>query len=227
MTVALAELAWTDADRCPPGSVLVVPVGATEQHGPHLPVGTDTEIAVGLAWELGRRRPQVVVAPPVAYGSSGEHAGFAGTLSIGHEATELVVLELGRSAMRSFSRMLLISTHGGNLAPVGRAVERLRAEDHDVRGFYPSWPHDAHAGRAETSLMLALAPDQVRLGAAQAGATDRLEQLMPRLVADGVRAVSSNGVLGDPASASAGEGRELVGAAVEQLCGLVDDWDDR
>ena len=95
----LADLTWPEAARlAATGALLAVPVGSTEQHGPHLPLATDTDIAVALAVRLAARRPGVVVAPPVSYGSSGEHAGFAGTLSIGQAAVELMLTELGRSA---------------------------------------------------------------------------------------------------------------------------------
>jgi creatinine amidohydrolase len=221
---ALGSLTWPDTEGYAPATVLAVPVGATEQHGPHLPLSTDTEIALGLAEGLSARRPAVVVAPPVAYGSSGEHCEFAGTLSIGQEAIELLLVELGRSASATFRRTLLISTHGGNAQPVARALARLRAEGRDARAFSPTWSHDTHAGRAETSLMLALAPAQVRLGVAQAGATAPLRELLPRLVAAGVREVSPNGVLGDPAGASADEGASMLARAIDQLVELVDEW---
>ena len=102
----------------------------------------------------------MVVAPPILYGSSGEHEGFAGTISIGQQATELLLTELGRSATRTFSRVLLVSTHGGNTEAVRRAVARLRAESRDVSVWFPRWHGDAHAGRAETSLQLALTPER-------------------------------------------------------------------
>src|SRR5580704_2945851 len=90
----LADLAWPDVlDRVHRGAFLAVPLGATEQHGPHLPVATDSDIAVALCQRLASARPDVLIAPPVSYGSSGEHAGFAGTLSIGQQALELLVLE--------------------------------------------------------------------------------------------------------------------------------------
>src|SRR5213076_493597 len=95
-----------------------------------------------------------VVAPALPYGSSGEHAGFPGTLSIGQQALEVVLVELVRST--SFPRVLLVNAHGGNLEPVCRAVATLRAEGRDVRAWGPSWDGDAHAGRAETSVLLAL-----------------------------------------------------------------------
>ena len=119
------------AIRAAAGAVLAVPVGSTEQHGPHLPLSTDADLAVALCHQLGhqlgaRLGSSVVVAPPVFYGSSGEHEGFAGTISIGQEATELLLTELGRSATRTFSRVLLVSTHGGNTEAVRRAVTHIR-----------------------------------------------------------------------------------------------------
>ena len=220
----LADLTWPDAERAR-GRVLAVPVGATEQHGPHLPLSTDTDIAVALAEGLARARDDVLVAPPVAYGSSGEHGAFAGTLSIGQAATETLLVELGRSALPPgggpFAQVVLVCGHFGNVAPVRRAVRRLRAEGRDVRAFFPRWDGDAHAGRTETSLMLALAPERVRLAAATAGETAEIGELLPRLMADGVRAVSPSGVLGDPGGASAREGERLLAAGVAQLAELV------
>jgi creatinine amidohydrolase len=223
---ALEDLAWPDAERAPAATVLAVPIGATEQHGPHLPLSTDTEIAVALARGLADLRPDVVVAPALAYGSSGEHDGFAGTLSIGRDAVEVVLVELVRSASASFERVLLVCAHGGNAAPLRAAERRLRDEGRDVHAWLPHWSSDAHAGRLETSLMLAIAPERVRVQDAAVGATAPLAELMPQLVESGVRAVSPNGVLGDPAGASADEGRDLLAAEVALLVGAVERWDD-
>ena len=224
MSMLLADFAWTDAAEHSSG-VLAVPVGATEQHGPHLPLSTDTEIAVALAGALSRERDNVIVAPAVAFGSSGEHAGFAGTLSIGPDATELLLVELVRSASTTFPRTLLVCAHGGNRTCVRRAEARLRHERHDMRAFFPSWSGDAHAGRAETSLMLALAPERVRLEHAAAGEIAPLTEILPRLISEGVRAVSENGVLGDPAGASAEEGEKLMRAATAALVAFLDGWE--
>jgi creatinine amidohydrolase len=206
------------------GALLAVPVASTEQHGPHLPLSTDTDLAVALCARLAAGRPGVVVAPPVAYGASGEHEGFAGTLSIGQEALELLLVELCRSATMTFSRVLLVSTHGGNAEPVRRASDRLRRESREVRVWVPRWRGDAHAGRAETSLQLALAPDAVRLSRAQAGDTRPIAELMPALRASSVKVVSPNGVLGDPAGASAAEGTAMLGELAADLLASVSAW---
>ena len=206
------------------GAVLCVPVGATEQHGPHLPLSTDTDLAVALCSRLAESRPDAIAAPPVAYGSSGEHQGFAGTLSIGQEALELMLVELCRSASLTFSRVLLVSTHGGNAAPVRRAERRLRGESRDVRAWMPHWRGDAHAGRSETSLQLALAPDQVRLDRAAPGDLRPISELLPLLRESSVRAVSANGVLGYPAGASAAEGDALLRDLLDDLQRAVRAW---
>ncbi len=203
------------------GATLLIPAGSTEQHGPHLPLTTDTDIAVAIATGAAFRHGGLVVAPALAYGSSGEHEGFAGTLSIGQDATEMVLLEIGRSASRDFAHTIVVSTHGGNSEPVGRAMARLRAEAHPVAAWSPTWPGDLHAGRTETSLMLAIDPERVRLDRAEAGDRRPAATLLPRLRHRGVRAVSANGVLGDPAGATEGEGRALLARAVDELVAAV------
>jgi mycofactocin precursor peptide peptidase len=206
-------------------AVLAVPLGSTEQHGPHLPLSTDTDLAVALCEQLALRR-DVVVAPPVPYGSSGEHGGFAGTLSIGHAALELVLIELCRSATDTFARVLLVSGHGGNVEPVRRAVETLRGEGREVFSFFPSWDGEPHAGRVETAVQLALRPELVLTARAESGDLRPIGELMPLLRSGGVRAVAPNGVLGDPRGASADEGRELLQTLAVELTRAVDAWLD-
>ena len=214
----LAELAWPQLER---PQLLAVPVGATEQHGPHLPCTVDTDIAVALCDRLARER-EVVVAPPVAYGSSGEHAAFPGTLSIGQQAVRLLLTELGRSA-DAFAGVVLVSCHGGNAAPVRAAVRALRAEGRRVLAWSPSGPpDDSHAGRVETAVMLALRPEAVRLDRAEVGSTAPLPELIDDLRAGGVAAVSPNGVLGDPREATAEQGRRILAEWTNSLLAAVD-----
>ena len=218
----LADLSWPAVESR--ADVLAIPVGSTEQHGPHLPLSTDTDIAVSLCERLAVARDDVLVAPAVAYGSAGEHAGFPGTLSIGQAALELLVVELVRSATETFDHVVLVSAHGGNTEPVTRAVEKLRGESRDVWLFQPHWDGDPHAGRPETSMLLALKPDSVRMADAVPGDPRPLPEIWQLLRDGGVRAVSESGILGDPTGARADEGHLLLDALAGTLIGQVDAW---
>jgi creatinine amidohydrolase len=200
-----------------------VPLGSCEQHGPHLPLDTDTRIAVALADRLARDRPDVVVAPTLAYGASGEHASFAGTLSIGLDALAVVLIGLVRSA-DEFAGVVVVNAHGGNTAAVDRAVATLTAEGRRVLAWSPEVDGDAHAGRTETSLLLDVAPSVVRMERAEAGAVAPLAALMPALRDGGVASVAPNGVLGDPTGASRDEGSRLLDSMSAALAAAVDAW---
>jgi len=206
------------------GHLLVVPLGSTEQHGPHLPLTTDADIATAIAKGLAGVRDDVVVAQVLPFGASAEHAAFPGTLSIGESALETLLVELGRSASVTFARVLFVSAHGGNARAVRQAIARLRAEGRDARAWSPRWRGDAHAGRIETSLMLHLARDRVRLHLAAAGNVRPLVELMPLMRLGGVAAVSTNGVIGDPTGASAAEGAALLDEAIATLSNWVSQW---
>lgn len=220
----LAARAWPELERRPV-ELLAVPLGATEQHGPHLPLDTDTRVATALAERLAGSRPGVLVAPVLCYGASGEHETFPGTLSIGSAALELVVLELVRSASRWVERTVLISGHGGNAAALRGAERRLRAEDRAVLAWMPDIEDgDAHAGRVETSLLLALAPGHVRADRLAPGNRTGLSELMATIRERTVRGVSPNGVLGDPRGASAAEGHDLLEHMGDELCQAVARW---
>lgn len=216
----LSDCAWPDLGRAK-DLLVAVPVGSCEQHGPHLPLVTDTVVAEALVAGLVAARADVVAAPTVAYGASGEHAGFAGTLSIGGEALRIVLVELGRSA-DEFRGVVFVNGHGGNAMALGGAVVTLAREGRRVLAWSPAVPGgDAHAGRTETSLMLALAPASVAIERTTAGDRRPIGELMPLLRRGGVKAVSPSGVLGDPAGASAEEGHQLLGQLVDQLVAAV------
>jgi creatinine amidohydrolase len=221
--VQLGGATWLEVAATGGDCVLAVPVGSLEQHGPHLPLDTDTRIAVELATRLSRTRPDVVVAPAVAYGASGEHAAFPGTLLINHEVLADLLVELVRSARDAFAGVVLISAHGGNHEGLTLVGARCRADGDPVLVWAASVRGgDAHAGKTETSLMLAIDPGVVRTEMAVAGRTEPLEVLLPRLRAEGVRPISSNGVLGDPRGASAAEGESMLAAMTTELADAVE-----
>ena len=195
---------------------MLIPLGSCEQHGPHLPLDTDTQIAVAIAHGAALQIEHALVAPPVAYGSSGEHDGFAGTLSIGTAVTEALVVELVRSAPWA-DRVVVVNGHGGNLEPVRSAIELLRREGHRVDDWWPTGePGDLHAGRVETSVMLHLNPSAV--GDLPAGV---VAPSIAALVTDGVAAHSTSGVLGDPTGASADEGNRILGRWIDDLVAMI------
>ena len=219
---ALAGLRWPEI---PEGGLLVVPLGAVEQHGPHLPLTTDTALATAVAEAATGIVDGALLAPALAYGASGEHEGFPGTVSIGTAALTTLLVEYGRSAGRWAGRLLVVNGHGGNLDALRAAVPLLRTEGRDVAWSPCGVPGgDAHAGRTETSLMLHVEPRGVRGALAEAGETAPVGELLPRLRAEGVRGVSPNGVLGDPAGASAAEGAELLAGMVARLVAAVAGW---
>ena len=144
---------------------------------------------------------------------------------MGQGATELVILELVRSATETFDRILLLNAHGGQRRSThSRRPPPAAREGRDVRAWNPRrgpGRGDAHAGLIETSVMLALAPDRVDMTRAAPGATQSLGELLTELERGGVAAVSPNGVLGDPSGASSAYGEKLLAEAVAQLTRFV------
>jgi creatinine amidohydrolase len=219
---SLAGAAWPEIPDAP---LLVVPLGSVEQHGRHLPLGTDTAVACAVAEAAVGFLEGALLAPALAYGASGEHEGFPGTISIGTEALTGLLIEYGRSAGRWAGRILVVNGHGGNLDALRDAVPLLRSEGRDVAWFPCGVPGgDAHAGRTETSLMLHVEPDGVRMGRAVVGETAPIGALLPRLRAEGVRGVSPTGVLGDPAGASRSEGAALLAEMSGRLVAASEGW---
>ncbi|GAE27861.1 creatinine amidohydrolase [Halalkalibacter wakoensis JCM 9140] len=165
------EIAELDKEK----GVLVLPVGAVEQHGPHLPVYTDTLIAEGLlsaAFQLLSQEYQVWMLPPLSYGKSTEHLGHPGTMTLSATTLQQVILDIGKSAKASgFRRIVLFNTHGGNIDLLNMVARELRIETGlmvfrmnamDFRSELTSMfsekelTYGIHGGDVETSLVLAI-----------------------------------------------------------------------
>lgn len=207
-------------------SILLVPLGSIEQHGPHLPLDTDIQIATAVATALaGRLGDETLVAPPIPYGAAGEHQGFAGTISIGTEVLARLLTEYGRSACDWASRVVFVNGHGGNVEALRAAVGLLRDEGRDVAWCACSVEGaDAHAGHTETSVLLHLWPDLVRTADIRRGNTEPLDAILARMRAGGVAAVSPSGVLGDPTTATAEAGERIFAVMVTGCLERIRRW---
>ena len=207
--------------------ILAVPIGSCEQHGPHLPLDTDTRIAMELCGGLAEANHRVLIAPAITISASDEHDGFAGTLSIGTAALTTVVIELVRSAKWA-AGVVLVNGHGGNAQAVHVAITKLRSEQHRVTAWWPRLDDrresncDSHAGQNETSLLMAIAPETVHMEFAEVGTIAPLTDILDKLRLQGVAAVSANGVLGDPRTASVAYGHKLLTLLTSQLVNHVE-----
>ncbi|WP_405970749.1 mycofactocin biosynthesis peptidyl-dipeptidase MftE [Streptomyces sp. NBC_00988] len=223
----LSRMAWPALPERP---LVLVPLGSFEQHGPHLPLDTDTRIADavarGAAGRLRQRRPRepVVVAPSVVYAASGEHQSFPGTISIGNEALRFMLVELVRSMCVWSGRIVFVNAHGGNLRCLAETARQLTEEGQDV-AWVPCQTEtvDAHAGHTETSLMLHLVPDLVDMTLARKGNPAPIAELLPAIIAGGVSAVSPSGVLGDPTTATAEGGARVLDDLVADVATRIED----
>jgi len=232
-----SDLAWPELGaQFEPSSTEVglLPVGATEQHGPHLPTGTDTILATAIAEGVSTRTGAAVL-PAIPYGCSYGHGDqFPGTISLTPEELASLVRQVlewaGRSGLR---RVLVVNAHFGNTASLMVATDHLRFHRPDLRAGVVSWwtadpvvteattadGQDIHANRAETSLMLAVRPELVRVERALAADDpDRTPGLVFRYTAT---SLSTNGVTGCPSQATAEQGRFLLDRVVSAIAGLV------
>jgi creatinine amidohydrolase len=217
------------------GEVGLVPVGATEQHGPHLPTGTDTIIANALCDAASSETgAPVLPAIPVA-ASYGHGTRLPGTLSLSPELLAAIVRQYAEWAATSgLTRLLFVNSHFGNTAALGIATDHLRLFRPDLRvGVLDWWTldpevaretvvdgEDVHSHRAETSLMLAVAPDLVHLDRLQSSDDpDRTDGLVFRYTAP---ALSTNGVTGKPSLATLELGQRLLQLTVAAIVSKIE-----
>jgi len=232
----LPYLSWTQIAALPDreNTVIVLPAGATEQHGPHLPCAVDSLIAAGVMGRALTLLPPEVPAfgiPPITYGKSDEHLHFPGTLTLEGPTLLAMVTEIGESVYRAgFRKLLIVNAHGGQPQVMEMAARELRLR----HGDYVVLPHFAwrqpnassqflsererklsmHAGHAETAIIMALAPDTVHMEHAVA---NYAPEFPPSLSPDGrptaawvARDFGESGVIGDPFPATAEQGHAML-----------------
>jgi len=243
-SLTTADFERFDAER----TVVVLPVGATEQHGPHLPLGTDALINRGIVdatlETVGEDVP-LLILPALEVGTSDEHLDFAGTLSVGAERLLAVWLDIGRSVARAgLSKLVILNTHGGQRALVDLAAVRLRVEQHMLvvrcnyfafgapAGLFDTdeWTHGIHGGEAETSLMLHLEPGLVRrdalaefdsLGTHLAASEQWLGVEKPVGIGWKAQDLNAAGVVGNAARADAAKGAAYHAHIVTSFAALL------
>ncbi|WP_027475331.1 creatininase family protein [Curvibacter gracilis] len=224
----------------PANTVIVLPTGATEQHGPHLPCAVDSVIAAGVVGHalarLGDSVPAYAMAP-ITYGKSEEHLHFPGTMTLSGETLLATMNEIGESVYRAgFRKLLIVNGHGGQPQVMEMAARELRLRHGDfivVPSFTWRVPHVAgrylserekklamHAGHAETALMLALAPDTVDMSLAVSNYPPEFPSRL--LSPDGrpacawsARDFGPSGVIGDPLPATAEQGQAILDSLAE------------
>jgi creatinine amidohydrolase len=239
--LSLALMTSRDVEAAITGGMrsIIIPCGAIEQHGAHLPLCVDADHADRLAVMIAERLGRTLVAPTIKVGCSSHHMGFAGTISLRNETFEAVCRDYCESlAAHGFNRILLFSAHVGNCPVLADILPRLRAAvpGCDVQAFSDSsaWLQTwktaveagggdeakvgGHADIAETSFMLVLRPESVQMGRAEPGRSGMLtEQERHVMWQHGLRGISPNGILGNPQGATADIGEHCLTAMADLL----------
>jgi Uncharacterized protein, putative amidase len=240
----LAEMTAPEvADAITAGiATVILPLGSTEQHGPHLPLATDSVRAAALADGLAAAMPGCLVAPVLPVGCSDEHTGFAGLIGLDHATLAAALVDCAkRMAAWGVRCVVLLSAHGGNAAALKLACTRLAAEEPGLHVCIPTSSIELgerladiaagdgiavdavglHAGEGETSEMLQLRPDLVRMDRAVVGYVGSMTEVMPRLKCEGLLPVTASGTLGDPRPASANRGARYLAARIDGLQQII------
>ncbi len=224
MEMGLEEATWTDVRDSPP-EVVVLPVGSTEQHGPHAPLSTDTLVAERVAREAaGKTDSACACLPTVPVGVSEEHRAFDGTLYVSPGTFRKYVSETLRSAPAE--RAVVVNGHGGNVDALGEVCASLTRETPNFATYWTWWESIdkgdlsmGHAGAVETSVLLYLVPELV--GEPVEGAESWGDRLEGAPLAYDTEEFTENGVVGDATNATAQDGERLYEDAVESLVRLV------
>ena len=238
MKILYDEMMWPEVKKAVKDKrVPLIPVGSTEQHGPHLPTKTDAFLAYEVCKAVAAGIPEAtVVMPSVNYGYNEHHLDFPATIHIDYETLIKFIINIGKSlAHHGFERIIIVNGHGSNTAPMELAARRITLETPAIcasltyLGFNPEVfklleGESGHAGELETSLMLYLQPDLVDMSAAAAG--DALAFTSPytssrAFVSTWTLQKSKSGSYGDPTVATAALGRLLFEKMVAETAKFI------
>ena len=236
----LEEMSWPEVKEALDGGAdcVIVPVASVEQHGFHLPENTDAVLGENAALELARLLGGALVAPAIRPGLSAHHMAFPGTLTLRPETLRMVIEDYADCYVRhGFRKIVLLSSHGGNVAACGRAAEELQAKypqavfaaardvptqaelrEMEALCGFPAGTNGGHADERETSEMLALRPGLVHMERAEPGFTGELTpDLLERFFREGAQSLTGVGCVGDPRMADAGRGRWYISRAARGI----------
>ena len=239
------ELTWPEAERrFQQVDIALLPVGAIEQHSPHLPLDTDAYDAKYLAQRVAEAcsDPKPLVLPNISYGVSYHHEAFAGTVSISNDALSKMVYDIGMSVSRNhIKKLVIINGHGGNSPALNYAAQMINRDAHifvcvdtgetsdvDIYALIET-PNDVHAGEIETSTSLAVRPRLVDMDVARAEVPEFSSRYLDFTSKRGVswhaytQKISNSGVMGDPTKASAEKGKKIWELMIANLVSLVED----
>ena len=226
-----ARTAWPEIDAAR-GLIALLPVGALEQHGPHLPLDTDTVLATGVARRIADRVGGWLL-PAIGYGEAWSAEAWAGTISLSAQTLQRSIEDVARGLKRiGVAGLVTVNGHFGNRAPIAAASYPLPVLQLDYPGIEaaaaefcvskPAGPGFYHADEVETSMMLALAPEGVRMERAVAEYPVFPADLGTRPMQ--LRDFNSSGVFGDPRPATAATGEKIIGRIVAESVSLIENW---
>lgn len=242
--IKMENMTWVDISKAIQGGSdkVLFTVSATEQHGPHLPISSDSDCDDVIGEMVARKLGNTLQAPTVRVGCSEHHIKFPGTISLRKSTLKEIVFDYIHSlSLHGFKTIIIIPLHGGNFEPLKEFKEEIKGKfklniiiitdlmglievtmkASQKKGISPE-EAGAHAGETETSIMLYLKPQYVKMERAQKGFVGKFdEEVANKIFNGGIGVVSNIGVLGDPTKAKAEWGKEYLEDIAENITDII------
>lgn len=245
MEIKTKKMNWPDIESAIENGfkTIIIAVGSIEQHGPHLPTITDTLIGENIAYQVAKKLGNCLQGPTITVGCSSHHLPFPGTVSLQKSTLKAIIHDFSDSLVKhGFKNIIFLPSHGGNFSTVEEAVKEAQTKHNttniigytDLMGFLeimnscskeagiPGEESGAHAGENETSLVLALAEDLVAKDRYKPGYVGKFGKEETEIIfAKGMKALTENGILGDPTQANITHGHQYLEKIVDYLVNVV------